>query len=268
MMAIIQDRARATDFWHDQHNRSMKTTVFALIIPLMLLTQHGSAQYHKSYIGLTTSFGGGFNSFDTGLRTETNEVIEVSSGGGTSIGITGAYAFSGNWLAGGELNYQFTMMSPPVDNADGGFKHMNILASIQRLFPVGKRENAFLLSAGPVLSTSNMFDFDASQVPGGAHNTYHYKPAGGGQISTEFILQKGDGGFAFVFGLRTNFIRYKLDRVNSNGVEFDAEGILLDFLQTDVTKPNGAGMDLTIRGIYRFAEKHQATGNNKRRYKR
>jgi hypothetical protein len=246
----------------------MKTTVFALIVPLLLLSQSSSAQFRKSYIGLTSSFGGGFNSFDTGLRTETNEVIEVSSGGGTSIGITGAYAFSGNWLAGGELNYQFTMMSPPVDNADGSFKHMNIMASIQRLFPVGKRDNAFLISAGPVFSVSNTFDFDASQIPGGAHNSYHYKPAGGGQISTEFILQKGDGGFAFVFGLRTNFIQYKLDRVNSNGTEFDAGNTTLDFLPSDVTKPNGTGMDLTIRGIYRFAEKHQATGNNRPRYKR
>jgi hypothetical protein len=243
----------------------MKTTVLALLIPFMLLIQTAGAQDRRSYSGLTTSFGGGFNRFDTGLRTEQNEVIEVSSGGGTSIGLTGAYAFSGYWLAGGEVNYQFTMMSPPVDNADGEFRHVNVIANIQRLLPVGHRDNAILVSAGPVFSSSNMFDFDASQIPGGGHNTYHYNPALGGQCAAEFILQKGESGFAFVFGLRTTFIRYKLDRVTSNGTEFDAGNTVLDFLPSDITRPNGAGMDLTIRAIYRFADRYRGPSHHTRR---
>lgn len=202
------------------------------------------------FLGFSMSAGGGFESFNTGLITNDNKEIRCSTGGGISVGITAAAPVSGQWMVGGEVNYQFTGIDPPVSNANGGFTHSNIILTGKYFFPVGARQNGIIASAGPVFSVSNKYELDAEKVPDGQNISADYKNGTGIVMSSDFLWSRGKGRVGFLFGLRYTAIRYSMDRFSIGNISIEGNNSLLNNLDSGFRKPDGSGFDLTMAIVY------------------
>jgi len=202
------------------------------------------------YIGFRLSAGGGFESFNTGLITNDNKEIRCSTGGGTSVGISGAAPVSGPWMVGGEVNYQFTSIDPPVNNASGGFTHTNIILTGKYFFPLGVRHNGIIVSAGPVFSRSNEYELDAEKVPDGQNLAAVYKNGTGMTISSDFLLSRGKGRVGFLMGLRYTAISYSMERFSFGNMTIESNNSLMNNLESRFRKPDGSGLDLTLALVY------------------
>lgn len=221
-------------------------------ITMMHLSSMGQSSDLKPYAGLSMTLGGGLTSIQTGLITNENDMVEVSCGGGFSLGISGAYPISKSFLLGAEFNYQATGLTPPVDNASGGFTHFNFIPSVKYGIPVGRRYNTIMIGAGPVLSSSNSLDIDAHKIEGGAHNIFYYKTSMGACLDADFVFQRHSKGLGAIVGLRYSYINYTLNKIKSNGESFSADNSIKDFLPEDVNSPDGSGVDVYLALIYSF----------------
>lgn len=203
-------------------------------------------------IGISGAFGVGFSHFNTGIVTEKNEKIKISAGGGMTVGLNFLTSITRNWLLGNEINYHFTSMMPQVNNATGTFNNWNYCPTIQRVFPFSNNEMAILLGAGAAVNMAAKFEFDATKIPGGAHNKYYYNSAIGPVAEIHYILWNAEGPLGANCGIRYTYITYKLQKVSSDGKVFTSDQLNSLSLPKDIFKPDGSGLDFIFSLLYSF----------------
>ncbi len=236
----------------------MKANHIFLFTAFMLAGIDANAQYTykreelRPFVGITMNLGFGTDDMETGIITEDRENVTVSTGGGLALGVTGLAPVSGLWCIGGEVNYQFTTITPSLSNASGGFHHFNFIPSVKRALPVGKASNYILFGAGPMFSIAPELEIDASEIPGGLDYGFKYKSSVGAVLSTEFARWIADRRIGGVFGLRYTYIRHEADKMSLNGQEYSLNQEAHDILPDEMDKPDGSGVELTLSLIFKI----------------
>ena len=206
----------------------------------------------RPYIGLTMNLGVGIEDMETGIITQDRQIVRVSTGGGFALGVTGLAPVSGLWSVSGEVNYQFTTITPTLKNASGGFHHFNFIPSVKRAFPVGTSSNYIFVGAGPLFSIAPELEIDASEIPGGLDYGFKYKSSVGAVLSGEYARWIADQRICGVFGLRYAYIRHEADKMSLNGQEYSLNQEAHDILPDEMDKPDGSGIELTLSLIFKI----------------
>lgn len=236
----------------------MKANIIFLIAAFMLAGIDASAQYIyerkelQPIVGITMNLGFGTEEMETGIITEERENVTVSTGGGLALGLTALAPVSGLWCVGGEVNYQFTTITPSLSNASGGFHHFNFIPSIKRALPVGKASNYILLGAGAVFSMAPELEIDASEIPGGLDYGFKYKNTVGAVLSADYARWIADRRIGWIFGLRYTYINHEADKMSVNGQEYNLNQEAHDILPREMDNPDGSGIELTVSLIFKI----------------
>lgn len=205
-----------------------------------------------STIGLNGSIGVGLRSFDTGIVTDKNDKIKISSGGGMTIGLNFLTSVSPKWILGNEINYHFTSMMPQVKNAKGNFSNWNYIPTLKRAFFFSNNEMALLIGGGVDLSMNGTFKFNTTKIQDGALNYYYYKPSLGPVVEVNYIIWNAEGHLGGNFGFRYTYLSYKLDEASSDGIKFTPENLVGYNLPNDIFESDGSGIDLYVSLLYSF----------------
>ena len=190
-----------------------------------------------SSIGLILNGGFGFESFPIFVDDYGNDV-DISTGGGFSIGAEYGYDFSPHFnLAISDL-YQVSKLSQQGKNADGAFRRMATTITPSLLIPLGKNGNYRMMAgAGPGIYSFGTLKIDASQV-GGEKMILKYKPALGLQASILFQMRLGDDGYLGIGGKYYHVSYTITDKGSTHYTTIDK-----------INKPDGSGLAL-IMGFY------------------
>jgi hypothetical protein len=222
------------------------------VFALLHTVSHAQSSYIRPFIGLTLGFGAGLTDFDTGIRTEDNKEVRLSTGGGFAIGAMGHIPIAKLWALSGEVNYQFTSLQPKLSNADGGFYHYNFIPQVRRLIPVGRQENYISTGIGPLFSMSPKLEVNASKIPDGHNYAFTYNSAVGAAFNVDFIFWTPGKRVGALMGLRYTLLAHEANKIKWDGVEYGLNDEAHQILPDDIDQPDGSGIDLVISLLYRL----------------
>lgn len=186
------------------------------------------------------SYGGGTKKIELGKTTD-GKTISLSPGGGAGVAITLGYNFYSKLYIDLTAGFQFSRLSPNVENADGSFDRSPLLATLKYRIPVVT--NAGLkLGGGIGYYASGEWDVDASEVPNGAHNIVKYDGTTGFHIILECeIFAPRKPNVNFTFGAKYYNVSYDANACTSNGIS-----VPVKYLPDELRTLNGSGFDFSL----------------------
>lgn len=196
------------------------------------------------------NLGFGFTKNNTGLILENGDDVTISPGGGMGFGAVLGYTFWQHLDGSVGIAYQTSAMDKIITNAKGHFSRILLSPAVQYFFTL-KFKNARLgFGAGASIAAGSSMNLDAHKVQGGAHNIYRYAVAVGpsGQCMYYYPFNQR---VTFNFGCKIYQLKYRLNRVESDGKEIPVSKLPADILE-DVEKLDGSGIDLVIGMSYHF----------------
>jgi hypothetical protein len=182
-------------------------------------------------------------------KTNQNDDIKMSGGGGFGGNLMLGYSLSPAWDLGAEVSIQNSSLQPKVENASGSFLRTAISAKIKYRFPVSST-GSINIGGGAGYYMPNEFDIDASSVSGGAHNIYGYDNAVGFQLLGEY---EGffTSSFGWILGLKYYNVTYDLNSAKSNGIDVPLNQLPSD-IKNELNKLDGSSVDLVLSLTYYF----------------
>jgi hypothetical protein len=191
----------------------------------------------NSSIGLILNGGHGFESFPLFVDNFGNDV-DISTGGGFSIGAEYGYDFSKHFNLSISDLYQVSKLSQQGKNADGTFRRMATTITPSLVIPLGRNGYFRMLAgAGPGIYSFGTLKIDASQA-GGDKMILKYKPALGLQAAILFQMKMGNDGYVGIGGKYYHVSYTFTENGSTHFSTFDK-----------INKPNGSGIAL-ILGFY------------------
>jgi len=194
----------------------------------------------KSRIGLTFGAGVGFEDIPMGL-TDKGEKLTLSTGGGGTIGAEFGHEFykyfdlSINWF------YQFSYLTPSVNNGDATFDRMGILITPALIIPIKGGEYFRLrFGAGLGLYSFGTMNVNASNAGGGNYVLNYNSAIGyhGSVVFESFFSEKA----SFTIGVKYYNVNYNYTSDGSTGTSTNSK----------VMNPDGSGLDFLLGYHYHF----------------
>jgi len=182
-------------------------------------------------------------------KTNENEDINISGGGGFGGNLLLGYSLSPVWDLGIEVGIQNSSLQPAVENASGKFFRTFLSAKIKYRLPVSS-SGSVNFGGGVSYYIPGELDIDASSVSAGAHNIYGYDNAIGFQLLGEYegLFTSSLG---WILGLKYYSVTYDLNSAKSNGINVPI-GELPSEIKSELEKLDGSGIDLVLSLAYYF----------------
>ncbi len=141
-------------------------------------------------------------------------------------------------------------ISPSISNGSGSFSRTLFEPAVKYLFVLDEATHKSInVGLGAGFSTGGEIDFDASKIPGGAHNIYSYENATGPVVMAEYFARKNK--FGITIGLKYYSLNYTLESLNSDGQPIPLSNIPSDIMK-DVHAIDGSGLDVYFGIGYYF----------------
>ena len=195
--------------------------------------------------------GFGVENHDVGVTSD-DQKIQISAGGGAGFGFQIGQFVTDRIAIQGEIAYQSSVLSIPVDNGEGSFNRAFVAANVLYHIPV-KKNNRFLVGGGFGYYLSGKMDLDFSGAAdiGGAHNVYEYEPAIGFRVRLCYELMNYTlfKRIHMGFGVQYSSISYALKSVTSDGVEYPTSMIPASVLDEYETL-DGSAIEFLMYFIY------------------
>jgi len=200
------------------------------------------------HAGVNFLLGIGLDEHTVG-KTNENEDIKMSGGGGIGGALRLGYGLSPGW----DLNFGFALqnssLQPQVENAKGNFLRTVLVADIKYCISIAAA--GFInLGGGIGYFIPGDLDMDLSKVTGGAHNIFSYDNTWGFRLLAEY-----EGFFnndlGWIIGLTYTQVNFKLKSALSNGIALSAEQ-LPAAIKNDIGELDGSSIDLVLSLVYYF----------------
>jgi hypothetical protein len=193
----------------------------------------------KNSLGLNLNFGSAINPVAV-LTLNNGEESTIGFGGGYTLGIQYAYRFDKKLDLAVDINYQFSSLSPDVDNASVSFGRLNIWATPSLYVPLNKRGMLNLkLGAGLNYNFVPTLKFDFTEL-GSIKDTWKYKEALGYHVQIIFQFYNSDL-LSLDLGLRYVGVKYEF---KSGGFSYPSD--------ISLQKPDGSAIDLLMGIAFHF----------------
>lgn len=193
-------------------------------------------------IGLNLAAGFGFKNHPL-FVIEGGGESKISLGGGVAIGLRYGREFGKYFDLSSELNYQFSTLRPPLNNADVTFSRGIFSLTPAVIIPIRDGEEMRLkLGAGVDYHWGSRLKIESSGIQGGFNDTWKYQQALGGHGSAIFEMNLTEKS-AFVYGLKLYFVNHTFDsseRFAPHEIPFP-----------ELMKTPGSGIDLVF-GYYLY----------------
>ena len=191
-------------------------------------------------IGTNLIIGGGFNSFPM-FKTNDGDA-SISFGGGFGFGILYGYEITKHFDLALNLNYQFSILMPYLNNATTVFRRGCISITPSYIIPIGDGETKRLkIGGGYDLYCLPQLSVGGYKIPKGFNETWNYNLASGFHASVNFEMNFSTK-WSLNYGLKYYYVKYSY---KSGGINYypSADGLRI---------PNGSGIDLLIGLYYHF----------------
>lgn len=200
----------------------------------------GPVAMPKNRLQITFYMGGGFDS-KVMFVNDKDEEASISFGGGFGFNFEYGRRVNSRFELVSGITYQYSILGPPVENADVTFSRTFVSFTPYLILPVRRMEFIRLkLGLGADYYMSNTLRIDASEVTGGFDDEWTYSNAFG--FHSAFLVETGDmERFTFIYGLKYNNVKYKFD---SGGLYYPEED--------DLKKPDGSSLEFVLGFNYHF----------------
>ncbi len=195
----------------------------------------------KNRFGLNINIGGGFERIPM-IEMDNGKEAKISFGGGFGIGIKYGHEFNKHFDLALDLNYQFSLLSPTLKNADISFKRGFVSITPSYILAIDGGD-AMRLKFGGGLDYywGTLLTIESSEVSGGFDDEWKYRSSLGYHVNVIFELNISDNWS----------VNYGLNWYNV-GYEFKSSR---NFFPTDNNKlkqPDGSGIDFLFGFYYHF----------------
>lgn len=193
-----------------------------------------------------------FKKYETGLAlTQTYESLKFRPGGSFDYGLKIGYEFNPKVETDLKVHYQISYLTPGASNVDDRFTKLMLQPEVLYILSL-KKSVKFKFGGGLSYAINPVFDIDATQIQGGAHNIFYFKNSLGFALSAEheiYLRKKMNLSFVTGFSFRYNMI--KVDHVISDGnpaaIDYFPSGF-----GNNLKKLNAGGLDISMGVCYHF----------------
>ncbi len=230
-----------------------------ILVVLMFLSFNVLLADNPFKVQILGGFAVPFKKYETGLAlTQTYESLKFRPGGLFDYGLKIGYELNPKVEAAFNIHYQISYLSPTASNVDDRFTKLMLQPEVLYIVNVTKSVK-FKYGVGLSYAINPVFDIDATQIKGGAHNIFHFKNSMGFALSAEheiYLRKKKNLSFVTGFSFRYNML--EVDHVISDGNPADIDYFPSDF-GNNLKKLNASGLDITLGVCYHFelAGKHR-----------
>jgi len=191
----------------------------------------------KNRLGLNFNVGGGFSQIPMFVMTNGDEST-ISFGGGLAFGLQYGYEVGKYFDIAADLNYQFTTLTPLLDNATVNFGRGTISITPSLIIPIdGGYSMRLKLGGGINYNFAPKLVIESDQLSGGYNDTWTYKAAPGLHVTFLYEINYTEK-LTAALGLKYTNVQYEFESSKDNrspGIEF--------------SRPDGQGLEL-VCGIY------------------
>jgi hypothetical protein len=187
------------------------------------------------------NFGFGATNLKVGQTTQ-NEDVTMSGGGGVSVGMNMCHTISPSLEAILTGAYQNSTLSKKLENAEGSFSRLYLLATLKYRIPVSA-SGTIKIGGGLGYYLPGSLDLDFSKVSSGGHNVFEYNTALGFHLTCDYEIFVSPM-FSWGFGMKYYNVSYNLASATSNGLSVSINSIPQS-IRNDVEKLDGTGVDLS-----------------------
>lgn len=194
----------------------------------------------KGRFGFNIGFGGGFSSVPMVTTTDGKEST-LSFGGGFVFGFKYGYELNKNFDLAFDASYQFSSLSPTINNGDVTFGRWIFSLTPSYIIPISDGETMRIkLGAGIDGYVGNGLNIDLSKLQGGFSEDWSYKSTAGFHLSAIFEMNTSSK-WSLSYGLKWYNVSYSFE---SGGLHYPTDNKLKE--------PNGSGIDFVVGVYYHF----------------
>ncbi|MGC8823158.1 MAG: DUF2846 domain-containing protein [Bacteroidales bacterium] len=194
----------------------------------------------KGRLGISFGLGGGFASIPV-VKINDNKESNISFGGGFVFGFKYGYELSKYFDLAFDACYQFSSLSPTINNGDVTFKRWIFSLTPSLIIPISDGETMRIkLGAGIDGYVENSLNFHLSKISGGFSEDWSYKNTAGYHVSVIFEMNASSN-WSFNYGLKWYTVSYSFE---SGGLHYPTDN--------NLKEPNGSGIDLVVGIYYHF----------------
>lgn len=193
-------------------------------------------------IGLNMNFGTGIQHLPV-ITTSTGDNSNISFGGGLALGLKYGRELGKRFDLAGEFNYQMSMLTPALKNADITFSRWNIYVTPSLIIPIdGGDAMRFKAGAGVNYNWASKLEIECSEIQNGFNETWKYTDALGYHVGFTFELNYSEK-WSTNLGLRYCNVNYEF----VSGINHQPND-----LHPDMERPSGAAVDFLFGLYYHF----------------
>lgn len=230
-----------------------------ILVVLMFLSFNVLMADNPFKVQILGGFAVPLKKYDSGLALiETNENLKFLPGGLFDYGLKVGYKINSKVETDLTLHHQISYLIPDATNVDDKFTKLMLQPEV--MFIYNYKQNVKLkYGFGLSYAIKPIFDVDATQIKGGAHNIFYFKNSMGLSLSVQheiYLRKKKRLSMVTGFSFRYNIL--KIDHATSNGNLLDVNYLTSNY-RNIVQKINASGLDITIGLCYHF----QLSGSNR-----